>query len=152
MKLTIELVPRPCWNKSLSHLHSKGKFPLWEDVRKAVLAACSTRCALCGDKRKKNMHCHEIWEYDDVQNAQSLKTVIGICNMCHHVKHIGLAEILARQGKLNYDKVVEHFCRVNECTKTEFQTHALEAFRIWDERSEKEWATHFGPYNDMVMI
>jgi catalase (peroxidase I) len=66
--------------------------------------------------------------------------------MCNHVKHIGLAGILAKQGKLDFNKVIKHFCSVNACSETEFKTHVKDAFAIWRERSKYQWKQDFGEY------
>ena len=79
------------------------------------------------------MNCHEIWEYDDKNHIQKLLGFIALCSMCHHVKHIGFAGILAREGKLNYEKVVEHFMTVNNCDRRTFEEHRKRAFLIWEE-------------------
>jgi hypothetical protein len=65
---------------------------------------------------------------------------------CHHVKHIGLAGILANEGKIDYDKLVEHFCKVNSCSKEDFELHVKDAFRIWKKRSLYPWKQDFGKY------
>jgi hypothetical protein len=70
--------------------------------------------------------------------------------MCHHVKHIGLAGILASQGKLDYNEVVKHFCKVNECSAKEFEEHMDHAFRIWRERSQHQWRQDFGKYEKFI--
>ena len=96
------------------------------------------------------MNLHEIWNYDDKKHVQKLEGFILLCRMCHHVKHIGLAGILANQGKLGYDRVIEHFCKVNDCTKKEFEKHKAKAFEIWRERSEYEWNQDFGKYKEFI--
>ena len=70
--------------------------------------------------------------------------------LCHHVKHIGLAGILASQGKLDYEKVVEHFRKVNECDRKTFEEHKKQAFAQWRERSRYEWKVDLGEYKDIV--
>lgn len=70
--------------------------------------------------------------------------------MCDHVKHIGFAGILARQGKLDFNKVVEHFMKVNECDKTAFEAHYQEAFAQWRARSQHQWTTDLGEYSHLI--
>ena len=70
--------------------------------------------------------------------------------MCHHIKHIGLAGILASEGKINYKDVITHFCRVNSCSEKEFETHVEKAFQIWKERSRHEWRQDFGEYKASI--
>lgn len=92
------------------------------------------------------MNCHEVWSYHDEEHIQRLDGFIALCNLCHHVKHIGLAGILANQGRLDYDKVVEHFMRVNDCSQNDFLKHRAEAFQIWEERSKHEWDIVLGDF------
>jgi len=66
-----------------------------------------------------------------------------------HVKHIGLAGILANEGKLNYSKVVEHFMAVNDCSLSDFDQYVSEAFAQWEERSQHEWTTDFSKYKNV---
>ena len=70
--------------------------------------------------------------------------------MCHHVKHLGLAGILASQGKLDYNKVIEHFCKVNRCTREKFEKHKARAFDIWQNRSSYQWKQDFGKYREFI--
>ena len=96
------------------------------------------------------MNLHEIWEYDDVNDTQKLTGFVLLCGMCHHVKHVGLAGILAREGKLDFNEVMKHFCRVNSCSKKDFKNHVGEAFEIWRRRSEHDWKQDFGKYERFI--
>jgi len=163
MRLAIELVPRPCWHKSLAKLHALGLFPEWDKIRTEAILKFANSCAFCGASHQRPtrfpnvhvpaaapLHCHEVWHYDDQNCVQTLVDVVPVCNMCHHVKHLGLAEILASEGKLDFKKVIEHFLAVNDAKPSDFEREAREAFSIFNERSKKEWTTHFGPYNALV--
>lgn len=70
--------------------------------------------------------------------------------MCHHVKHIGLAGILALEGKLDYEKVVEHFMNVNNCDRRTFEEHKKRAFEKWREQSKHEWHIDLGEYKSII--
>jgi len=96
------------------------------------------------------MSLHEIWNYDDVNHVQKLEGFILLCSMCHHVKHIGLAGILASQGKLDYNEVIRHFCKVNNCSEKEFEEHVDSAFKIWEKRSQYQWKQGFGKYEEFI--
>jgi len=146
MKLSIELVPSTVWNSSLYQLLPRN---IWNKIRNEHIARHGRKCQVCGET-KGVMNLHEIWNYDDENHIQKLDGFILLCKMCHHVKHIGLAGILASQGKLNYDKVIEHFCKVNECSKQEFEEHKAEAFEIWSLRSCYDWQQDFGEYEEFI--
>lgn len=96
------------------------------------------------------MNLHEIWNYDDTRHIQKLEGFVLLCKMCHHVKHIGRARMLADEGKLDYNEVVRHFCKVNDCSEKEFEKHRKEAFEIWKKRSVFEWKQDFGKYKEFV--
>ncbi|HEX6820392.1 MAG TPA: HNH endonuclease [Ktedonobacterales bacterium] len=138
LRLTIELVPAGCW---YSNLRQALPREAWDRIRRSVYAACNYRCATCGARGK--LHCHEVWAYDDAAHVQRLAGFQALCESCHHVKHLGHAGILASQGKLDYDRLVAHFLRVNGCDRAAFERHRREAFEQWEERSRHEWTTDF---------
>jgi hypothetical protein len=145
LKLSIELVPSTSW---YSNLRGKMEREEWDRLRRNVYKSYENKCGICGGKGL--LHCHEIWEYDDNKHVQTLKGFIALCVMCHHVKHIGLAGILAQRGELDFDKVIKHFMKVNECSREIFDTHYKEAFKIWEERSAYKWEIDLGEYANLI--
>lgn len=148
LKLEIELVPSTVWESSLYRLLERR---VWNDIRDGIIKERGRMCQICGEKEGV-MNLHEMWKYDDVKHVQKLEGFILLCKMCHHVKHIGLAGILASQGKLDYGKVVEHFCNVNKCTDAVFMNHKAEAFNTWEKRSGHQWKQDFGEYERFVEL
>lgn len=146
LKLTIELVPSTSWYNNLRKVIPKGE---WNKIRKQVDAEYGHKCGVCGTDSGK-LNCHEIWEYDDHNHEQRLKGFIPLCDLCHHVKHIGRAGILASEGKLDYEKIVQHFMKVNGCDREIFEKHKEQAFAQWRERSRYEWKVDLGAYKDLV--
>jgi hypothetical protein len=118
---------------------------VWNGIRENTIKKKGKKCQICGEV-EGIMNLHETWNYDDVDHVQKLDGFILLCPMCHHIKHIGLAGILSNQGKLDYNKLVEHFCRVNNCSVIEFKTHVNHAFDVWRERSKFQWKQDFGEY------
>lgn len=145
LRLEIELVPKSSWYDNLRKHTSKEN---WDRIRKDAYAKYGYRCGICGADAELN--CHEIWEYDNENQIQKLKGFIALCDMCHHVKHIGLAGILASEGKLDYEKVIEHFMRVNNCDRATFEEHCERAFDEWRRRSKHQWQVDLGEYTDMI--
>ena len=141
LKLTIELVPRPLWNSSLYNLLPRKE---WESIRKQAIAQYNNHCGIC--EAGGMMICHEIWYYDDVNHIQRLTGFIAICAMCNCCKHMGRSARLAQQGKLSWESVVGHFCRVNGISVKEFLPICRSAFSQWDERNKHEWTQDFGEY------
>jgi 5-methylcytosine-specific restriction endonuclease McrA len=146
MKLTAELVPSTVWYSSLYRLLPRD---VWNNIRESIIAKNSRKCQICGET-EGTMNLHEIWNYDDANHIQKLDGFILLCVMCHHVKHIGLAGILANEGKLGYSEVARHFCKVNGCSEKEFTKHVDDAFRIWEKRSQFPWKQDFGEYGKFI--
>lgn len=144
--LTAELVPSTVWFSSLYRLMSRDA---WNSIRDGIIRENGRKCQICGET-DGTMNLHEIWEYDDVNYVQKLKGFLLLCRMCHHVKHIGLAGILADEGKLDYNEVIKHFCRVNKCSKKDFEKHVDRAFEIWRERSKHQWKQDFRNYKEFI--
>jgi len=145
LKLKIELVPKTSWYNNLRKYMDRKD---WDRIRKQTYANYEHKCGICGNEGRLN--CHEIWEYDDKKHSQKLIGFIALCDLCHHVKHIGLAGILADEGKLDYDTVVQHFMKVNSCDKDTFVKHKREAFKQWRERSRHKWQVDLGEYKDIL--
>ena len=145
LKLTIELVPKTSWYNNMRKVLPKAE---WDRLRKETYAEHGHKCGICGAEGRLN--CHEIWEYDDRNHSQRLVGFIALCDLCHHVKHIGLAGILASKGQLDYEKVVEHFMKVNRCGGGRFKKHKKRAFRQWAERSKYAWQVDLGEYEALV--
>lgn len=145
LKLTTELVPLTSWFDNLRKVLPR---PVWDKLRKRTYAEYGHRCGICGAEGRLN--CHEIWEYDDQNHVQRLAGFISLCDLCHHVKHIGLAGILAERGELDYEIVVKHFMKVNDCDRKTFDQYMKKVFIQWDERSQYEWNVDLGDYKDLV--
>jgi hypothetical protein len=137
--LSIDLVPESCWYSNLRYILPRDA---WDELRRKVYAACVYRCAICAARGQ--LHCHEVWSYDEATHVQRLEGFQALCENCHHIKHLGYAGILASQGKLDYEALVAHFLRVNGCDRAAFQRHRDAAFAQWEERSRHEWTTDFG--------
>lgn len=140
MKLTAELVPSTVWYSSLYRLLPRE---IWNNLREGIIRENGRKCQIC-DEAKGIMNLHEIWNYDDEKHIQKLDGFILLCRMCHHIKHIGLAGILANEGKLDYNEVKRHFCKINNCSEREFEKHVNDAFAVWRERSMHQWEQDFG--------
>ena len=126
MKLEIELVPATVWESSLAKLLPRE---LWNNIRNEFIEKNGRKCQICG-QTEGVMNLHEIWGYDDKTRIQKLEGFILLCAMCHHVKHMGLTGILAKQGKLNLEDVIDHFCKVNSCSKNDFEIHRKSLLRL----------------------
>jgi hypothetical protein len=145
LKLTIELVPKTSWYDNMRKVLPKSE---WDKLRRKTYAEHGYRCGIC--EAEGRLNCHEIWEYDDNNHKQTLLGFIALCDLCHHVKHIGLAGILASKGQLDIERVVEHFMKVNRCERSAFEEHKKKACAQWAERSKHNWNVDLGKYERLV--
>ncbi len=133
-RLSIELVPRSCFYENLRKLLPKSE---WDRLRKKVYAQYDYRCEIC--KAEGRLNCHEVWYYDEAREVQKLVGFVALCSLCHHVKHLRFAMLLAESGRLDLERVILHFMRVNNCTRFDFEEHRRQAFQQWEERSQHLW-------------
>lgn len=134
LKLTIELIPFDSFEKNLRFLLSKND---WDTIRKFIYKKFKYECGICKAKNTI-LSAHEEWEYK-ITNAiknkgtQKLKKIWSLCTDCHYIKHIAFADELARQGKLDMNRLVEHFIKVNNCNEDTFIKHYNESVKYWNE-------------------
>jgi len=84
------------------------------------------------------VECHEIWEYDDDNQIQTLVGLIALCPMCHQAKHIGRSQEVLSKGDLM--AVYNHICQVNGYGVSHLLNTVLPlVFSIWSIRSDWEW-------------
>lgn len=141
LKLVMELVPATSWNSSLARMLPR---PEWQRIRAATLQRSGNRCEICGGGG--TLYCHEVWEYDDTAHLQRLQGFRAICRACNAVTHFGRSATLARQGKLDLERVIRHFLRINGCGRAVFEEHAQAAFAAWEARSKVRWTIELGQY------
>lgn len=152
LRLTIELVPSTVWFSSLYQIYKENnQLSKWREVKRKLFKEEGQRCWICGQEGR--LEAHEFWEYDDKNHIQKLVAIHHLCSMCHKIKHIGFwcstedgRELLAKSG-LTRDDLINHFCKVNDCSREEFERHEEEAFKKWAERSKYKWVQDFGEYD-----
>jgi 5-methylcytosine-specific restriction endonuclease McrA len=115
----------------------------WDIIRRETYAKYGHACGTCG-ATDTVLECHEIWEFDDVNQIQKLNGLIALCSTCHRVKHFGFALHLADQGQLDIEPLIKYFMKVNRCRTVTFKRHFDESVKIWEERSKKLWAVDLG--------
>lgn len=145
LKLTIELVPESSFYDNVRKIVSAKQ---WEIFRKESIQKYDNKCAIC--EATGRLNCHEIWDYDDTNNIQQLKGFTALCTNCHNIKHIGFAQMQADEGRFDFNMLIEHFCKINNCTKKTYQEHRKEAFSEWHKRSEHDWKIDFGDYSEII--
>lgn len=136
IKLTIELVPSTSW---YDNVRSKVSADDWDKIRLKCYDVANNKCEICGDVGKNqgfghNVECHEIWEYNDDKQIQTLIGFIALCPRCHKVKHCGLAFMNGEE-----DLVVNHMMLVNGMDEFDTREYIVEAFRKHKLKSTHEW-------------
>lgn len=130
--LTVELVPRTCW---FSNVRDHVDTATWDRLRKQTYAKAGNRCEVCGGRGPKwPVECHEIWQYDDARQVQTLTGLVALCPACHEVKHIGLAQINGR-----YEQAQGHLAHVNGWSPDDVSAYLEGVWELWYRRSRHEW-------------
>lgn len=140
MKLTIELVPTTLWGKNIrEYIGQKA----WKEIKNIIFEQEGKKCYICNFKGLLDLH--ETWHYDDVNKIQKLVALHHLCKKCHAIKHLGFS-FLTDEGEyslksigLNKEMIINHYCKINNCSKKDFEEHKDEAFKIQSERSLYEW-------------
>lgn len=139
--LELELVPSSCFYKNVRQILTSTQ---WKIICNKVYNECYYKCIICeGVGEKHPVEAHETWEYDYENLVQKLKYIKGLCNMCHTVKHFGLAEI---QGKRNL--ALNHLMKINNLNKVQAEKYISEQFIIWAKRSKYKWTLDISLLND----
>lgn len=152
-KLEIELVPEPLWERSLYHMLPREE---WKRLWHKIIQEEGGKCYICGSTGMK-LELHEFWEYDDENRVQKLVGMHLICDLCHMVKHLGYwchtdeGRIKLEKRGLSRNDLIQHFCRVNNCSEEDFLQHEEESFKIWRERSKyDDWKQDLGRYKSWL--
>ena len=134
-RLEFELVPSTCW---WSNVRSQVTKAQWEVCKRFVKDRSGSRCEICGGVGKKwPVEAHEIWQYDDEEQIQTLVGLIALCPTCHQAKHIG------RTMEVNpikeVDRVLDHVQQVNNWSRITVNVALQNAFAVWSIRSTWTW-------------
>lgn len=132
IRLTVELVPETAWGSNLRTLLGPAD---WKTCQQFVYAKSGRRCEVCGGKGERwPVECHEMWEYDDDRQVQTLVGLIALCPTCHRCKHAGFAESQGRIGE-----VVAHLQQVNGWLLDQAMGYLVYVFDVWRSRSTYDW-------------
>lgn len=135
-RLEFELVPSTCW---WSNVRSQVTKAQWEVCKAFVKERSGSQCEICGGVGKKwPVECHEIWDYDDDAQVQTLVGLIALCPDCHAAKHIG--RTLEVYTQREQERIFEHVQRVNNWDRMTTTKAIAYAFAIWSIRSDWQWS------------
>lgn len=151
-KLRIELVPSTIWYSNIySYYKNNNQVEKWHELKQYLFETEGNHCWICS-KENTRLEAHEFWDYDDYKHVQKLVAVHHLCDLCHKVKHIGLwlhsadgDKMLIKQ-RMKKEDIINHFCKVNNCSVADFQKHEDEAFAQFGRRNEFQWKQNLGMY------
>jgi len=130
LRLSIELVPKTATG---INLRSELTPAQWDTLRHAVYAKANYCCEACG-VCDTEVHCHEVWSYDDEKHIQKLIGLRCLCWECHETTH------MANHGMRILEHMsTKHLARVNGITVSEADKIILEAYLQHSLRSKHEW-------------
>jgi len=135
MRLEAEFIPMRLRYSSFYRIFNREE---WSKLRDEISSKSSGRCQICGET-EGIMNLDAAWSYDDEKHIQKLEGLVLLCEMCHYSKHLGIANTLADKGMLDYNKLIEHFCKVNNCSREEFEENKTNALETWEKRSQHKW-------------
>ena len=129
LKLAIEPVPVSTWGKSLANLLPKKE---WDKIRHESYKEANYECEVCGEVNL-TLHCHEKWIWNNRSRIQRLVGIEVCCELCHSVHHFGRSQEV--RSKQYVERLVAHWCKINEKTKRDFKLHQLQIFEINKKRA-----------------
>ena len=112
MKLKVLVIPQSIYGVNLRNKLGKA----WRDYRLKILKQYQFKCVYCHFYSPSN-HAHENWTICHNTRTSTLKEVVCVCRRCHMCIHILFALHLHKQGKLNLETIIQHFCKVNNCNR-----------------------------------
>lgn len=142
MKLKLSIEPRPSstWGVTLANLLPKKE---WMEISQQCKWEADYTCVICGATGK--MHAHEVWAFDDRKRIQRLANIECTCELCHDVHHFGRSSQV--YSKTYQQKLINHWCKVNNKTKADFQKHLLDIREINRKRANYYYIVKVGRYN-----
>jgi hypothetical protein len=152
MKLRIQLVPKPLFERTLRDALGKAR---WDKLRHKLIEANGAHCEICGSPNR--LHGHEVWAYRDksgVATAVLLKVQI-ICIDCHDICHFARTTKLFQAGIISperYGTLRRHFRKINRCRQRDFDNHFLRSLRTWASRSKKRWKIDWADFREQVEV
>ncbi|MFD2796442.1 DUF5710 domain-containing protein [Promicromonospora vindobonensis] len=134
-ELFVDLVPSSCWFTNVRTCVSEKD---WERLRRMITRRAEMRCESCGSGEdratRRWLEAHERWAFDSTTGTQRLARLICLCTDCHHATHYGRAQVVGTA-----DAAFIHLRAVTGMSETQTHAHISEAFRVWEERSNRSW-------------
>jgi hypothetical protein len=154
-KLMMNLTPQ-----FMSHVNIYSVAPeIWPAIRKGLLRERGPVCEICGfvAQERRLIDAHEKFKY--LANSVLLIGIQLLCKRCHdctHFDHLLRLETAGIRGQGRGELIVEHFCSINECSRTAFDEHYAASQLRRFELQERFGANislkqvRWGPYQEKV--
>ncbi len=152
MKLRIQLVPKPLFERTLREALGKAR---WDQLRHKLIETNGAHCEICGSTER--LHGHEVWMYREKNGSATavLLKVQIICIDCHDIRHFARTAKLFQVGIITlgrYGVLRKRFRRVNGCRQREFDDHFHRSLRKWARRSTKRRTIDWGKFREQVKV
>jgi len=146
LRLQTELIPRPLWGMNIRRVLGKKR---WFRLRDAVTNYRGRTCAICGSTAP--LQGHEVWNYAEKKRTgtATLADIRLVCQDCSSIHHFGRFQLLLASKVIpreEFERVMQHMMRVNDCTIAEWEKHAQEAQEAWQRRSKLRWKIDYGMF------
>ena len=142
-RLTFEFIPESSGGINLRTCTSKRT---WEGLRQETFKKYNNKCAVCGFD--DTLECHEVWEFNDAEEIQTLTELVSLCNLCHSCKHCHFLDTIP------IDVYRYHIQRVNHLyTEGEIQYFADYqdlVLNLHNKRCKQMWTISFGDYEPLI--
>lgn len=140
MKLKLAIEPRPhsTWGVTLANLLPRKE---WDKLRFECYRDADYQCEICENVNDK-LHCHECWKFDDRKKVQRLVGAQCLCVLCHDVKHFGRSSQVYPADYVQ--KLIRHWCKINEKTRADFSRHMAEIKLINQRRAKSYYIVKVG--------
>lgn len=148
LKLRVEMVPSQLWGENLRAVLTRTE---WNRLRDGTLQKEGLKCSVCGrEAESRDLNCDEVWKYDRKAHVATLVGLRIVCRVCHLVKHLGKAALLAFDGRMEFTDLVLHFMSVNDCNYATFERHLARTNRKEGEHPRRKWRVDFGEFKAQI--
>lgn len=130
----------------------------WQKIRQGLIKEHGLHCQTCGktETESKRIFAHEEWEYVTT-SSPALARLVGLklsCWHCHAVEHFGATiNMVIASGELTERAIqdtIDHFCRLNQVGRDEFNVHFAEAKAEWMRLSKLKWKVDWGTFAPII--
>ena len=132
------------------YLREAGKLDVWYRIKDELIAERGYRCEICGFDGD-GLFLHEKWKYNNKKHIQYLEDLQLLCYNCHQIKHFDMvySYVFTDENSFKYPFLVEHFCKVNNCSRIDFELYFRKEKEMYYKRS---WYKRFRRLEKPVFV